>query len=953
MSHITSEQRTRGPNGQTPSVHLAFGFHINTSHSYRIDSNDERGFAKDLVMIERIVDALDAANERGVPAGGVWDTEQMFAVEECLFRNDVEGGSELLARIQRRVRSGRDEVIHMSYNNGLAGAMTKEELDAAISRSKHNDRGSGIVDLFGCDSRIVRPQEMMFSSGAPEVYHQHGIDTICLYYSATSFGTFRPFVRPLSAMEAHNPLRLERAGEPAMRVIPTYHTTDLIEHVSLRHWVRELQKRQKSGEIDGDVLLFVNFDADHESWGGFDLPAPLRVLPNSTGLAGLISSVEKLDFVRFTSLQSYLDTHPDCGTISFEQDTADGAWNGYGSWSEKYSSHLIFRAVRDDRRVQRYVERLKESMPEAARTESDAVQREAFDQRLRLLSTTCYGLATPFVAPGREAACAAVIRKLNTCHDQLRDMLAAAAGSAPLEGDSHRGISVLDPSGTVLGRFVPVPASKAAGSSGGQAEVLLVPSGVSEQLASNTLRIDRDGQRPQTRFAGHAPGGELRLLLLDSGERQSHEDQSHAEQSHAEQSYAEMSHEEPSHEEKSHETEGLSLIERDDGLALEFQGHTVVAGGSFVPTINFDGRTITGEDLRITRDESGSAVQMAGSLRLPEASRHGQFSYRFTEVTVGRSPIVFVDGRITFPETPPDIRVHPGVEGLDRAWDSRWVEVEPFPIRFARPEYEHARPEESGAVVSRENALGRVGGYAVDYHRRDSRNWHIPSMNNHITEPWCALSVNNLGLAVGIDERSVASFAPVPIRAVDPSRRSLPAEAAKAGDFRQGRQERQEWTNRGGRVRTFDLNPLGTYYGPQWTAESWGRGVGIRVMEEAAEHLASSAPTFNGRTLEVSVVLAPFAGSIPPEEVRDTLRTACRPAELILTEAGRAAGLSDTTAREEPKELEAQRRSEGVRLKTQKGGDMPISAAAIARIVRDSLLRPSLRFPGNRRSKRT
>ena len=870
MSDTIAPGRFAYPDGSAPSVYLAFGFHINTSHSYRIDSADERGFAKDVVMIERILDALDAAEERGTKVCGVWDTEQMFAMEECMFRGDVPGAKDLLARLQHRVQSGRDEVIHMSYNNALAGAMTRSELDAAISRSKQNDRGSGLIDLFGCDSRIVRPQEMTFSSGSAEVYRSHGIDTICLYNSATAFGTFRPFIRPLSALEAHNPLRLEREGDPPMRVIPTYHTTDLIEHVSLRHWVRELHRRQKSGEIAEDVLLFVNFDADHESWGGFDLPAPLRLLPNSTGLSGLISEVEQLDYVRFTSLQSYLDQHEDCGTIAFEQDTADGAWNGYASWSEKYSSHVIFRAVRNDRRVERYIDGLKGLLPASARSECETLLWKAFDHRLRLLSTTCYGLATPFVAPGREAACNTIIGKLEACHDRLHDILREHGPSVPSEAYGDEGT------------------------------------------------------------AGHAIPGAGAGQGISTGDAS--------------------------------EPEDFSLVEIDGWIAVMYRGQTLLAPTSFIPTITYNGQTFTGENVHFAREQSSDRTEIAGTLQLPAALSAGRFSYRFTGMTVEGEPLLLVDGTIEFPATPPDTRVHPGVEGLDRVWDSRWTEVEPFPLRLGQVEYEgdqlqepglkggHYRPdvtspprendreEGRGAVVSRENAFGRVGSYPVDYHTRNTRNWYIPSMNNHIAEPWCALSVNDMGIAVGIDERSVASFAPVPMRAVNPSDNRIQEHGTETNRL-EGRNV--------GRVRAFDLNPYGSYYGPQWNAASWGRGVGIRVMEEAAEHLASSAPTFNAQTLHIRLVLAPFSGSLPTPSLQNAIRAACRPATRSSVQDATWPGLMNAESTKESVESKLRGPSSRARVQTLKEKSMPLSLPSVARLVRDSFLKPSLRFPAN------
>ena len=42
-----------------PEIFLAFRFHVNFYHSYGGDSPNEKGFGKDILIITRILDALD------------------------------------------------------------------------------------------------------------------------------------------------------------------------------------------------------------------------------------------------------------------------------------------------------------------------------------------------------------------------------------------------------------------------------------------------------------------------------------------------------------------------------------------------------------------------------------------------------------------------------------------------------------------------------------------------------------------------------------------------------------------------------------------------------------------------------------------------------------------------------------------------------------------------------
>jgi hypothetical protein len=55
--------------------------------------------------------------------------------------------------------------------------------------------------------------------------------------------------------------------------------------------------------------------------------------------------VKDLPYVAFTTLQDYLDDHPPVGSFYFGQDTADGSFNGYNSWAEKFAIHRYWTRI--------------------------------------------------------------------------------------------------------------------------------------------------------------------------------------------------------------------------------------------------------------------------------------------------------------------------------------------------------------------------------------------------------------------------------------------------------------------------------------------------------------------------------------------------------------------------------------------------------------------------------
>ena len=80
-------------------VHVAFGLHVNLHHSFRIDTNDQDGFGKDIRIIRHIIKTLDQLNESGIPVKAHWDFDNLFSVRELLPRYTLD----IIIDMQRRV----------------------------------------------------------------------------------------------------------------------------------------------------------------------------------------------------------------------------------------------------------------------------------------------------------------------------------------------------------------------------------------------------------------------------------------------------------------------------------------------------------------------------------------------------------------------------------------------------------------------------------------------------------------------------------------------------------------------------------------------------------------------------------------------------------------------------------------------------------------------------------
>lgn len=365
-------------------IHIAYGFHVNCYHSYRGDTNDNLGFGSDIRIIRKILDTLTEFNEQGIPVKGTWDTENFFSLQKIL----PEYAPDIIEKMKERVIKYGDENIIMGYNNGALSAMTEDEFCESINLAITNPDGSGLDDIFGTCEKIVRPQEVMFTPSQVSLYNKLGVKALCLYYSCVPFDAFRTIVPRLSDEEAFNPLTYTYKGE-SMTIIPTYSNSDVCDAGCLRAWVKDLRKKQESCEINNDLFLFINMDADAIFWETIDLGKFSGKLANTDGIHGLVKEVADLPYVVFDTPGGYIKNHSPIGKIDFTQDTADGNFTGYASWSEKPFNRKIWTRIERARAMSKV-------------TSDRDINSPSFDSRILLLSTTHFGLATPVLNIQRE-----------------------------------------------------------------------------------------------------------------------------------------------------------------------------------------------------------------------------------------------------------------------------------------------------------------------------------------------------------------------------------------------------------------------------------------------------------------------------------------------------------------------------------------------------------------------
>jgi hypothetical protein len=839
--------------GTPHKVHIAFGFHVNLYHSFRGDTNDENGFGQDIRVIRHILNTLAQFENKGIPVGAVWDFDNLFSLQEILPAH----APDIIRNVGRRVKEKKDDVILMSYNNGLASAMNHREFMASLQRAVSNAHGSGVCDLFGQVAPIVRPQEMMTTPGHFARYQKLGIPYIAMYYSATAFDGFRLFSRALTPAEAHNPLqyRHPETGEKII-IIPTYHAGDLVEHVSLKNWAEKLHQLQNEGKIDGDVLLFLNFDADSVFWTGVDLPWHLKWLPNTGGLRQLIDSVADLDFVVFSKLTDYLAHHLPKGTVQFHQDTADGSFHGYHSWAEKACVSNYWTRIMRNRRAHAMVRKTLSTIGsnDISPDFADLLQH-SFDTRLRALSTTNFGLAGPFLTRQREDAMASLLQRLDEYTARINATLAAAVEAFIEKAPPPR---VPRPPGQLLHAFVYLNQDVANARAGDARLMFTRP--LAETRQSSYIISDAEGQViPNMMSKETRPSDAYNMSVILRVSKQ------HA---MADGLYFLYRHAKPSNPpfSKNHTVFADTRVLRNEHINVNFDSNGHITGvtwdgraqlekESLMPYMRYRGRRWSPEHLAVTVEKTGedgvAAVRISGRWDGPPniVRAPGWINYRLQ--LIRNIPYLFIDGEVRYPDTYRHTVTNPEKPMLARKIDTGWEAVAPVELRFAK-----RASQQQPFFIHKRNYLGVEDAYAVDYFRHAPENRNVASINNHITSEYVGVTTCGQGMAVAMNTDVNANFAFCPFKM-----ESLP----ETGEFR------------------IQANPFGTYFGDQILPPTGGNRLGQQAVLLSGPQFCSAGPTYNGHRESFNLMLAFFNGDTIPEVVKQDLIAFARPPMVLGT----------------------------------------------------------------------
>lgn len=673
-------------------VHLAFGFHVNCYHSYRGDTPDKAGFGGDLRIIRNTIQVLDDFNKKGIKAKGTWDSENVYSLEKILptYTKDI------ISSWQRRVKENGDEQILMGYNNGALTGLTEDEFKASINLAITNNKGSGLKDLFGDYAMVIRPQEVMFSPSDVKYYEELGVEAVCLYYSTNPFDAFGSLIKPLDDEKAFNPLTYTYQGHQ-VKIIPTYSQLDLMDHGSLSYLLYKLHDEQEKGLINRDVLLFINMDADSFFWEKLPLPSAFQKKPNFGGLEGLINEASILPWVVFDTPGNYIKTHESAGEVFFGEDTADGNFTGYASWGEKPFNRQIWSRAEKARSFARLYD-------------SDA-SSPSFMDRVKLLSTTHFGLASPVLNIVREE------KALLLSSKAIEEEVKALPKSPTLKiHKSTKGLSSLF--------------------------TLQVLEGELKDISLFTLKSNDLASYFAVPFSFY-PDQSIKEILVSVLFKEDKKEYEFT-----------ITQEEKSKQVIS-ERNSLTYDEKTKSLVLSLEGlKEKVNLSSFITyqkKQHFFAKPALNE---VKGSGEGKAFSYSGEIHLPKEKKSGSYSFIFIQVPYFKGLLMI--NQVTYPYSEEKEQISSSASDLGRFTDNKWEEAVPYSLSIEIDEE---------AVIEKRNFRGELSSFPLkDLYSASIKNRNLDSFNQAVSGGFVSVIDKGTKLSLGHLRTYSGSLAHCPMR---------------------------------------------------------------------------------------------------------------------------------------------------------------------------------------------
>ena len=371
--------------GMSHKIHISFQFHVNFHHADLGDTNDERGFGRDLESVRRILEILSKANNEGQPVMAAWDVENEYTLGRML----PSLGPDVIDKIKGRLRERGDELLFSGSSADLFAGMTGKELRGAVRKAM-----TGSIDVvsdettakrpnaLGEPSDVLCPEGFVFSSSIIGDLKKAGINAVVLGNSRVCPDALSHVAGEIrkNHYTEFNPVTY-RHNDSSITVIPVYSPEDLIDAGSLSKLINNLHSQQVSGAIEGDLFLLIGCDVRSFFWESLEIKNFFSTVQGTEGLEGFLKEIRKLDYIAYNTPSGYLRDHEAASEFSFAGDVAGGRYGDLSGYGELPYDRLMWTRL------------------ERARIESRVYKADrmsySLEKRVALVSAPKFGEASP------------------------------------------------------------------------------------------------------------------------------------------------------------------------------------------------------------------------------------------------------------------------------------------------------------------------------------------------------------------------------------------------------------------------------------------------------------------------------------------------------------------------------------------------------------------------------
>ena len=834
-------------------IYFILSPHINYYHSYRGDSRGKSGFGKDLKLMRGILDKLDEIEDKGYDFGDMritWDYADTF----WSIQLQKEYQQDVLDRVIERCKQGKDEVLIGSWGNVAQPLLNTEEFIIQHNWFLENELGIGVNQLFkGRVAPYARTQETMYTQGMIELYNKVGVEGIALYYSVYPFDVSRPFINPrLDWNQRYGLVKLNSMiSEASMLMIPMYAFGDILDFRSIKRWFELIRTKQESGEIQGHALLFLNFDMDYDNWLGVRLPKFLQWMPNSRGLSEFAEAVDLYEYVEFGNLLDIIPKLEVHGETILKQDVADGLWNGYYNWAQKYSNTKFWtigqqarwlKCMADTIKKNNPNQQIKENVNDYLRNGNDSSDTY-IKNKLLFTSTTNFGMSMPFQHPDRRKtaltygikAYKAAEKSIQIASEYKNKLIIEKVS----EDEPYILIIPIINRGNSKSEYTPVDSDLIV-------KTLIDRETLEKMGIENSTLSFKEGKIKLRYYELDSLKYSLELLISHELFRNGDD--------------ILLTNINPPYDVPKRQGMGKLKATREilknEFISVEFnekgfiesfklngKGYgclkfleTAVTFGKKNKGKRFNSEKNDIKVLRNGRDNFSASIEIKSNFYITSgASLEGK---KILTVYSG-IPFLFVNVNINIPEIKGETTSVDGTQYVAEKYDPRWLEIMPCEVK----------PKIFGMNnplrIWKRNFFGIKSYFDLDLFEIDSENIDLDCLVANISDGWMAVSDRNMGMLIGFKSVKAANFAFSPIK-------------VRGEGFEDCKKNHQQ----------LRINPFGTYFGEMFHYWTEGTGHAQDLIPELFGTFHSTAPTFSGKTLKFDLIIAPYEGDKPPQTIQ-------------------------------------------------------------------------------------